>query len=188
MAAGPPPWRTWLRNKLRRIYIKLARVWYRLVTLRSSPRKIALGFALGIFLSYTPTFGFQMALAAGLAALLRVNPISALAGVQLTNVFTVVPIYIFCYKVGAWIVGHDVAAHPPPPGPEAWAILQILKKGGEYAFYEFIGAMVIGPISAIVAYFVMYWSVAKYRAARVALEVKKMSQRMAQPEDKREEK
>jgi len=174
--------------RIRRLYIKLARLWYKLVTLKSSPRKIALGFALGIFLSFTPSFGFQTVLAIGLAALLRVNPISAAVGVYLTNPFTVVPIYAVCHEFGAFILGtppvHEVPAADVQSG---WWLVNLTKAGSRWMAIEFVGALFLGTVSATVAYFVMLGTVVKFRAARTDLRLKKMSRRIAEGEEGEEE-
>ncbi|MFO8006844.1 MAG: DUF2062 domain-containing protein [Candidatus Brocadiia bacterium] len=58
------------------------------------------GLALGLFIAFTPTIPFQMALAAGGAVLLKVNLPAAIVGVWVTNPLTAVPIYLSANRLG----------------------------------------------------------------------------------------
>jgi len=165
------------------IYEKLSRTWYKLVTLRTSPRKIAAGLALGIFISYTPTFGCQMALGIGLAALFRVNPIAAVVGVQLTNFATVVPIYILCYKIGSWLVGASVSQSVHfTENSTLGTLLNLGKSGLEWLGLEAVGGVVLGIPSAILAYFLCLWAVVKYRTTQLNRRIEQMRQRVHEAE------
>ncbi|MBI4230398.1 MAG: DUF2062 domain-containing protein [Planctomycetes bacterium] len=81
------------------------RSWLRLKRQRDKPQSIAWGAALGIFIGFTPTPGFQVPLAFLLAWLVRVNRIAAMAFTFVTNAFTTIPICVFEYQVGARILG-----------------------------------------------------------------------------------
>jgi uncharacterized protein (DUF2062 family) len=81
------------------------RQWLRaLLMLDDTPHSIALGSAIGVFISITPTFGIHMVLVMAIALLTRrlfyFNRIAALIAVYLANPLTMVPIYWFDYKVG----------------------------------------------------------------------------------------
>ncbi|HEY9032055.1 MAG TPA: DUF2062 domain-containing protein [Kangiella sp.] len=61
-------------------------------------------FAVGLFCGFLP-IPFQMVVAAALAIYFRVNlPISVVL-CWITNPITIVPMFYFAYKVGAWILG-----------------------------------------------------------------------------------
>jgi uncharacterized protein (DUF2062 family) len=62
---------------------------------------VAGGFALGVFLAFTPTIGFQLVLAVFLATVLNLNRPAAMLTVWITNVATMAPIYTFNYWVGS---------------------------------------------------------------------------------------
>ena len=57
------------------------------------PHRLALGVAIGMFVTFTPTVGLQMVLVGVLAWLLRANKLVGLPVVWLSNPATVVPIY-----------------------------------------------------------------------------------------------
>lgn len=86
----------WLFLKMRPVFRWTAR-------LRSSPREIAGGLALGIFLAFTPTIGFQIVLAIILATMLNLNRPAAIAGACITNPVTIPVIFTFNYWLGSLI-------------------------------------------------------------------------------------
>ena len=61
-------------------------------------------FGVGVFWALIP-MPFQMLPAALFAILFRVNLPLSVALVWLTNPITMPPIFYFCYKVGAWLLG-----------------------------------------------------------------------------------
>jgi uncharacterized protein len=77
----------------------------RFLRLRGTPDEIAKGFALGIFIGLTPTFGFQMIIAVFFAILLRENKLAAALGVWITNPITAPFIYALEYETGRLLLG-----------------------------------------------------------------------------------
>ena len=67
-------------------------------------RSVAGGVALGLFCGLIPG-PLQMVTAALLAVWLRVNLPVALFTTLYTNPFTIVPLYLFAYEIGAWVSG-----------------------------------------------------------------------------------
>ena len=67
-------------------------------------RSVAGGVAIGLFCGLIPG-PFQMVSAALLAILLRVNlPVAAFTTLY-TNPFTILPLYVLAYELGAWVSG-----------------------------------------------------------------------------------
>lgn len=80
-------------------------------------RSVAGGVAIGLFCGLIPG-PFQMFFAVLLAALLRVNlPVAAFTTLY-TNPFTIVPLYVLAYELGAWVSGVHGAAAAQLPFPE----------------------------------------------------------------------
>ena len=73
-------------------------------------RSVAGGVAVGLFCGLIPG-PVQMIFAALLAVLLRVNLPVAVFTTLYTNPFTIVPLYVLAYELGAWVSGvqHGVA-------------------------------------------------------------------------------
>ncbi len=64
----------------------------------------SLGIGIGLFTAFLP-LPAQMAIAALLALWLRGNLPIAVSLVWLTNPLTMGPVFYFCYRLGAWILG-----------------------------------------------------------------------------------
>ncbi len=89
------------KNRLKR-WIKLN--YYRLVRMKDSPHKVAGGMALGMFLGVMPIAGPIYALI--FATLLKLNRGAAVLGTILFNTATTIPIWIFSYSLGSFLMGH----------------------------------------------------------------------------------
>ena len=85
----------------RNLLIRLRPVLRWVIRLRSSPKAIAGGLAIGTFLAFTPTVGVQLVLAVVIATFLNFNRPAAMIPVWITNPITVAPIYTFNYWLGS---------------------------------------------------------------------------------------
>jgi uncharacterized protein (DUF2062 family) len=136
-------------------------------------RSVAGGVAIGLFCGLIPG-PLQMIAAALLAVSFRANLPVALVTTLYTNPFTIVPLYVVAYELGAWVSGihSGVAVQPPFPGlhwhnlmHELWDWMVML---GEPLL---IGLPLLAAGFAIIGYFVVRvaWRVAvilKWRARR----------------------
>lgn len=68
--------------------------------LRGTPRAIAGGFSVGLFLALTPTIGVQLIIAVFLATFLKLSRPATLVSVMVTNPVTIPPVFTFNYWVG----------------------------------------------------------------------------------------
>jgi uncharacterized protein (DUF2062 family) len=84
----------------------------RLVHLRASPHEIALGCALGAFVSITPLLGVQMLLAMIFAFVLRASVPAAIAGTFVGNPLSWPFIWVSTYVMGLQMVGLEGALDP----------------------------------------------------------------------------
>lgn len=82
----------------------LGYISYRIKRIPDSPHKIALGIACGVYVCFTPFFGFHFFLAAALAFMLRGNVWAAIAGTFFGNPLTFPPIAVMCYTSGTWLL------------------------------------------------------------------------------------
>lgn len=136
-----------------------------IIKLRSSPRAIAGGLALGTFIAFTPTVGVQLILAFVAATLLGMNRPAAMIPVWITNPITVAPIYTFNYWLGAKVWGgpplSEVSGLFIDIGRtlthlEFWNIKEqffaILQIGKEILIPLLLGSIVIGVISGFLVY------------------------------------
>jgi uncharacterized protein (DUF2062 family) len=84
----------------------------RLVTLKSRPHEIALGCALGAFVSITPLLGVQTMLAVVLALVLRASVPAAIIGTFVGNPLSWPFIWVSTYVMGLQMVGLEGAMDP----------------------------------------------------------------------------
>ena len=145
----------------------IARILRSLVTLRGSSRAIAGGVAIGTFVAFTPTSGFQMILAAFLATLLGANRPAAVLPVWITNPVTTVPGFLLTYRVGCMLWPGSTQAHVRA------RLAAAVQRMGEHGALELgdqareflkpgvgifvplaIGGIVVGLVAAVTAYIV----------------------------------
>lgn len=81
----------------------------RLLAIDDPPERTALAFSIGVFIAFSPFLGLHTILATLLAFLFRFNKIAIYTGTFLNNpFFTLVPIIIASYGVGAFLMGRPV--------------------------------------------------------------------------------
>lgn len=134
----------------------------KILSLDSHPRHISLGFAVGVFISFTPFFGIHTPMAIAAAFLFRLNKLTCITGAWINTPITVFPVLGLSYKVGRVLLGR-------PPGEFKIRSLEwtILKK---HAASLILGSSIIGFVLAIVAYFICYWLIVKFRKKDEALD------------------
>ncbi len=149
----------WPASGYRRALIYL---WRRLVRLNASPHTVALGFAIGVYVSFSPFLGFHLVLSGLLAWLLRVNIAASLLGNFLGNPVTYPIMWAGVYQTGALMLGNTSAMEVTD--------LSLLKfdAGGFWdLFMPFLaGSIPIGIIAGLAFYFPVKNGVARYQAAR----------------------
>ena len=84
---------------------------HRLRRIPDSPTRIARGVAFGIFISFSPLFGFHIVLAVLMAKVMRANLIASLAGTAIGNPLTFPFIIGAALKIGTFVLGRDPAEH-----------------------------------------------------------------------------
>ena len=145
-----------------RLFSGLQKVYERFVKIRGEPRKIALGFALGLFIGMSPTMGFQIAIAVFFAALLKWNKISSAVGVWITNPVTAPFLYGLTYFTGAKLLGIR-KAYTPPEELSITAIEKLIQKAPEALWALIIGGIVLGLPLAVAGYYFSYSAILKYQ-------------------------
>lgn len=134
---------------------------YGILSLDSHPGHIAAGFAVGVFISFTPFFGLHTPLAIAAAFLLRLNKLTCITGAWVNTPITVVPILGVSYKLGAFLRGRPIKELPVAAGLE-WHNLE------RYAKSLILGSSILGFFAAIIAYFFCYYLVIRFRAKDAA--------------------
>jgi uncharacterized protein (DUF2062 family) len=134
---------------------------YAILSLDSHPGHISAGFAVGVFISFTPFFGLHTPLAIAIAFLFRLNKVTCVTGAWINTPLTVVPILGLSYKLGRFLRGRPLNELPLQGGIE-WHNLE------KYAKSLILGTSILGFVAAVIAYFVCYYLVVRFRARDAA--------------------
>lgn len=126
-----------------------------ILSLDSHPRHISLGFAVGVFISFTPFFGVHTPMAIAAAFLFRLNKLTCITGAWINTPLTIIPVLGLSYKLGRVLLGHP-AGELKIRGVE-WVMLK------KHATAIVLGSSIIGFILAIAAYFLCYWLIVRFR-------------------------
>lgn len=131
-----------------------------ILTLDNHPGHIATGFAVGVFISFTPPVpGVHTAAAILIAVVFRLNKLTCLTGTWINSPLTVIPSMILSYKLGKVILGGR-------PYELTIRNLDWLTLKGVLFHHSkplLLGGAIIGFFASIIAYFICYWLVVSFR-------------------------
>ena len=147
-------------------------IYHNILHADDPPHRLALGAAIGMFLTFTPTVGFQMILNVFFCWLFRANKAIGIPIVWISNPATIVPIYYSGYVLGRLMLGWEPVsdqwwnelAYPP----EGWwpAVVFYWTRFVEIAAPLWLGSSVIGLLLAYPTYYILYYIVRTYRLRR----------------------
>jgi len=155
-----------IAKRLERFFI------YRVLHVDDTPHRIALGVAVGIFVTWTPTIGLQMILTVLISALLRANKFVGVPFVWISNPLTLVPVYWPSYLIGCWLLGGDysyqrflTAMHKAMTFGGGWfaSISNWWEATIELFWPLWIGSLLVALILGTLTYFTIYYAVVAYR-------------------------
>ena len=158
----------------------------RLTRLSGTTHSVAVGFACGAAISFTPFVGFHIVLSVLLAFMLRGHIIAAAAGTIVGNPWTFPIIWLATYKVGQIILGSGEAAPwpavtmfkhvmvdlgnlvwPTLTGESSWAdIKQVLIDLRALIWPMTIGSIPLALIAGAAVYFPLVRVLGAYQEAR----------------------
>ncbi len=122
----------------------------RLKKLDGNPHYIAMGMAIGVFVSITPTIPFHTVLAIALAFIFKGSKAAAAIGVWFSNPVTIPFFYYGSYKTGVFILGKSTV----PFDTKYESIKELLAMGIEVTVAMLAGGLIIGVIPGLAAYFI----------------------------------
>jgi len=134
---------------------KIKKHFHEIMKVKHSDHSIALGFAIGTFISILPTPGLSILL--GLLVVLifkKVNKFSLFIGLIVWNTFTLIPIYWMSYKIGDLLFGSV-----PVVKYNIVLLDNIYNFSRRFIVGNFILALIISPLS----YFITKKLVKLYR-------------------------
>ena len=146
---------------------KLKKKFKTIMSLDSHPGHISAGFAVGVFISFTPPIpGMHTALALIIAFVFRLNKLTCLTGTWVNSPITVVPSLILSYKLGKSILGGHGTLILNIRNLD-WATLKGVMI--HHSKPLLLGCSIIGFVAAVAAYFICYWLVVFFRRKDAAL-------------------
>lgn len=146
---------------------RLKRAYDRFLRLHGTPHEIALGFALGLVVGFTPFMGAHMFMAVVVATVFRCSKAAAAMVVWFSNPLTAPVVYIPTYIVGNWCMGGGGYAAMVEKlrhmEPASW-----LSAVPDLLWPLVIGGIVVSVPFSIAGYFVMYKLVSRFQDFRRA--------------------
>jgi len=146
----------------------------RLLALDDPPERTALAFSIGVFIAFSPFLGLHTIVATLIAFLFRLNKIAIYTGTFTNNpFFTLVPIIIASYTVGAFVLGRPLRI--PPEGIELLRHPRLLSV--DYYSQTFVrswylvepfalGGLVLSVVCSLTAYPLTLWVLRANRRTR----------------------
>ena len=134
---------------------KLKQQFKNILSLDAHPGHISVGFAVGVFISFTPFFGLHTPMAIALAFLFRLNKLTCITGAWVNTPLTVFPALAASYKLGELILGNKPLEFRVTN--LEWSSLKV------YASALLLGSSVIGFFAALAGYAACYWLVIAFR-------------------------
>lgn len=138
---------------------------HRMQRLPDSPTRIALGFACGVFTSFTPFFGFHFVVAAGMAWLLRSNVLASAIGTFIGNPVTFPFIVAINLELGSLIMGSPISADFVEMGFQHM-VSEMVRNIHTLVIPYFVGGLAPGIICSVTSYFVIRPLVVTYQRRR----------------------
>lgn len=147
----------------------------RLLAIDDPPERTALAFSIGIFIAFSPFLGLHTIMATVLALAFRFNKIAIYTGTFINNpIFTLVPIIIVSYAVGAFFLGRPLSI--PDEGiallrdPHLFSrdyYRRLFVQSWNHIVWPFaIGATVLSVVCSLLAYPITLWALRKHRLRR----------------------
>ena len=136
-----------------------------------------MGAAIGVFIAFTPTVGFQMLLGALVATLVGASRPAAMIPAWITNPVTIPPIYAFTYWLrkffwsgpGVGEVYRHLVTATKNLGKLSWysfhdQFMEFLRVGMDVFMPMLIGGVIVGAILAVITYPLVLRAVRKSRS------------------------
>ncbi len=142
--------------------------YYRLRILRlgATPHSIALGFATGIAMAWTPFLGFHLGLALILSYLLSGNLVAAALGTTLSNPATFPVICAVTWETGRWLVGGEASTGAGADLGDLLEKMQFRDLWAPVLKPMLVGALPLALGSAAIFYAVIFFAVRGFQRRR----------------------
>ncbi len=130
-----------------------------ILEVKDTPHRISMAFAVGIFIGMSPLFGVHTLLGLLVAYVFRLNKLTTIVGVYITNPWTIIPIYTFSTWVGARCLGVNNIL--PDVDWRNITFSALLNDFSPLLMPFIVGTIIISFASAVMSYFIIYHLVKK---------------------------
>lgn len=141
--------------------MKIKEQFRRLLHLDDTPHRIAIAFALGVNIAFSPLIGLHTAMVFLFAWMFRLNTIALLLGSLLNNPWTFGPIFGSCLWFGLKLYGMKYKV--PPIDWQELTVVDLIPQLKPYLIPFLIGTILIGLIASIIAYLLASYLITQYR-------------------------
>jgi uncharacterized protein (DUF2062 family) len=141
----------------------------RLLKLDDTPQRVALAFAIGVALAFSPLLGLHTLLGLMVAFIFGLNRVAILVGLFVNNPWTLVPIYGAAAYVGGWLIGFPASAALPDFGwQQLWRSSFWLQLVQQWRILKpvLVGSAILSVASAILSYMLALYILQKARSRR----------------------
>lgn len=148
----------------------------RLLELDDTPKEIARGIAIGVFIAMTPTVGIQMITIAIACTIFHGNRLAGVSMAWISNPLTIVPIYWLDYVIGSFILRAPLISKS-----EIAKLVELESTSMFGMFFEFLGnlgsmtvdlagpmflgGVIVGIVCAIPSYYIFLPLFTKWKEA-----------------------
>jgi uncharacterized protein len=139
---------------------------HQVLQLQESPQRTAVAFAVGVFIAFSPVYGFHTLLVVLSTWLFGLNVVALLAGAFINNPWTVIPILGATYWTGAFLLGRSDA---PAFSWHDLSVQGLYQQVLPYAIPFVVGGLALSLLGALLSYPAAYLVLAKYRRAPSSL-------------------
>lgn len=143
---------------------KVKQQFRQLLHLNDTPHRIAIAFALGVYIAFSPLIGLHTAMVFLFAWLFRLNTIALLLGSLLNNPWTFGPLFGSCLWLGLKLYGMKLTI--PPMDWHDLTLMDLMAHFKPYLIPFFVGTTLIGVIASVIAYLFANYLITQHRRAR----------------------
>lgn len=144
--------------------LKIKQQFRQLLHLDDTPHRIAVAFALGVYIAFSPLIGLHTAMVFLFAWLFRLNTIALLLGSLLNNPWTFGPLFGGCLWLGLKLYGMKLTI--PPIDWHHLTLINLMPQLKPYLIPFFLGTTLIGVIASVIAYLFANYLITQYRQVR----------------------
>ncbi len=155
--------KTTARNIFLFNYLKRSTLFYflKLVRVKDKVDALAIGFACGAMVSFTPFIGFHFLLAIAFAFVLRGNIIASLIGTFIGNPFTFPFIWILIYRIGSIFFENKNEL------VFIFSFESLLDKGFEILIPMLIGSIILALPVWLISFFLVKFLILSFKKRKV---------------------